>query len=50
MLSPASPPGPALGPAFREGLKLEPGLSLTFKAWARPGLDFLGLDPSLLIL
>ena len=46
-LSPASPPGPARGPALREGLKLGPGPSLTFKAWARPRLDFLGPDPSL---
>ena len=47
MLSPASPPGPALGPALREGLKPGPGPSPTFKARARPGLDFLGPDPSL---
>ena len=47
MLSPASPPGPALGPALREGLKPGPGPSLTLKARARPGLDFLGPDPSL---
>ena len=48
MLSPASPPGPALGPALREGLKLGPGPSPTFKARARPELVFLGPDPSLL--
>ena len=47
MLSPASPPGPALGPALREGLKLGPGPSPTFKARARPELVFLGPDPSL---
>ena len=47
MLSPASPPGPALGPALREGLKPGPGPSPTFKARARPELDFLGPDPSL---
>ena len=47
MLSPASPPGPALGPALREGLKLGPGPSPTFKARARPGPVFLGPDPSL---
>ena len=49
-LSPASPPGPARGPALREGLKPGPGPSLTFKAWARPGLDFLGPDPSLIAI
>ena len=48
MLSPASPPGPALGPALREGLKPGPGPSPTFKARARPELVFLGPDPSLL--
>ena len=48
MLSPASPPGPALGPALREGLKLGPGPSPTFKARARPELVFLGPDPSLI--
>ena len=47
MLSPASPPGPALGPALREGLKLGPGPSPTFKARAWPELVFLGPDPSL---
>ena len=47
MLSPASPPGPALGPALREGLKPGPGPSPTFKARARPELVFLGPDPSL---
>ena len=50
MLSPASPPGPALGPALREGLKLGPGPSPTFKARARPKLVFLGPDPSLVIV
>ena len=50
MLSPASPPGPALGPALREGLKLGPGPSPTFKARARPELVFLGPDPSLLLV
>ena len=50
MLSPASPPGPALGPALREGLKLGPGPSPTFKARARPELVFLGPDPSLAVL
>ena len=49
MLSPASPPGPALGPVLREGLKPGPGPSPTFKARARPELVFLGPDPSLLI-
>ena len=49
MLSPASPPGPALGPALREGLKPGPGPSPTFKARARPGLVFLGPDPSLVM-
>ena len=47
MMSPASPPGPALGPALREGLKPGPGPSPTFKARAQPGLVFLGPDPSL---
>ena len=47
MLSPASQPDPALGPALREGLKLGPGPSPTFKARARPELVFLGPDPSL---
>ena len=47
--SPASPPGPALGPAMREGLKPGPGPSPTFKARARPGLVFLGPDPSLIM-
>ena len=50
MLSPASPPGPALGPALREGLKLGPGPSPTFKARARPELVFLGPDPSLILM
>ena len=50
MLSPASPPGPALGPALREGLKPGPGPSSTFKARAQPGLDFLGPDPSLSLM
>ncbi len=47
MLSPASPPGPALGPVLREGLKPGLGPSPTFKARARPELVFLGPDPSL---
>ena len=48
MLSPASPPGLALGPALREGLKPGTGPSPTFKALARPGPVFLGPDPSLI--
>ena len=49
MQSPGSPPGPALGPALREGLKLGPGPSPIFKARARPELVFLGPDPSLIM-
>ena len=36
------------GLTFSEGPKLGPGSSSTFKARARPGLVFLGLDSSLL--
>ena len=50
MLSPARPPGPALGPALREGLKLGPGPGPTFKAQAQPGLVFLKPNPSLVDL
>ena len=39
-------PGPARGPASREGLKPGPGPGPTFKA--RPGPVLLGPDPSLL--
>ena len=43
-------PGPAQGPASREGLKPGPGPGPTFKARARPGPVLLGPDPSLIIM
>ena len=43
-------PGPARGPASREGLKPGPGPGPTFKARARPGPVLLGPDPSLSVM